>query len=453
MVQTWAPIESEIDGLEIDEEEDDTPLEIPSDRRRVKTDKQDVPVETIHTRVQSGRLDLQPDFQRYFVWNRTKASRLIESILLDIPIPVIYVAEEPDHRSVVVDGQQRLTSICAFIDGTFPDGAEFRLSGLQVMSELNGKTFRDLDTSSQEFIYTTALRLIIIKMDSDPDVRFEVFERLNLGSVKLNDQELRNCIYRGNYNALLRDLAQNQHMLKIMGLKEPHYRMADRQLILRFFAMWRSTHLHYHAPMKGFLNREMQDHGNPSDKEIAEMRGLFEKSIEMAFTVFGHSAFRRFRPGSELDPNGSWEKNKLNVALWDTLLYGFGFFQKSQVIPNADSIREEFLDLITNDQKFVEFITSTTDKPDRVQYRAQIWLQRLHNLLDGTPIQPRSFSLELKQRLFDENPTCGICGQHVYDIDDAEIDHLKHYWRGGETIPSNARLTHRYCNRARGGQD
>lgn len=435
----------------VDQVEDEAPLEIAADKRRVKTDKRDLPVETLHAWVARGKINPQPEFQRYYVWNNTKASRLIESLLLDIPIPVVYVAEEADKSYSVVDGQQRITSISSFIGGKFPDGKDFTLSGLQVLTEINGKLFRQLTPEMQEAIMNATVRLIIIEQESHPDVKFEVFERLNLGAEKLNDQELRNSVYRGKYNQLLRELTSNHHLLKIMGATQPHKRMIDRQLILRFFAMWRNTHLKYKAPMKRFLNQEMEKHRNPDDKELTEMRSVFEKSIEMAYAVFGENAFRRFNTGRKGSPNGYWETRKLNVALWDTLLYTFSYYDKSQIIPIADSIKEEFLDLLTHDDTFAEYITSTTDKPDRIQYRAETWRQRLQGLVSNK--EPRTFSLSLKKQLYEADPTCQICGQRIYAIDDAEVDHIKHYWRGGKTIPENARLTHRFCNRMRGGRD
>lgn len=282
------------DEVVIDQTDDDAPIDIPSDRRRVKTHTIDPPIETLQGWVARGKLITQPDFQRYFVWNNTKASRLIESLLLDIPIPVVYVAEEANKTFSVVDGQQRITSICSYIGGKYPDGHHFPLSGLQVLTELNGKLFNQLASEFQEAILNAVLRLIIIEQDSDSDVKFEVFERLNLGAEKLNDQELRNSIYRGEYNKLLKALSTNPFILKVMGLKQPHKRMADRQLILRFFAMWRNTHLKYKSPMKQFLNREMDNHRNPSANELGEMRSIFEKSIEIAYTVFGQNAFKRF---------------------------------------------------------------------------------------------------------------------------------------------------------------
>jgi hypothetical protein len=370
--------------------DDDAPLDIAPERRRVKTDKRDVPVETLHNWVQRGKINLQPEFQRQFVWNKKKASRLVESLLLEIPIPVIYVAHEADDSMPVVDGQQRLTSVCAFIEGKFPDGESFRLSSLQVLTELNGKGFKELTSKQQEAILGATLRLIVIEKDSDPDVKFEVFERLNLGAEKLNDQELRNSVYRGSYNALLKELASNPHMLKVMRADQPHRRMADRQLILRFFAMWRATHLKYKSPFKQFMNHEMETNRSADAERLGEMRAVFEKSIEMAYTVFGTHAFRRFDPGStDNQRDGRWEKNKLNVALWDTLLYTFSFYEKRQIIPIADRVREEFLDLMTNDQKFVDYITATTDQVDRIRYRAEEWRRRLDALVGDLRPEPR----------------------------------------------------------------
>lgn len=442
----------QLESVIIEEQEDSSSLDIAPEKRRVKTDKRDLPVETLQGWANRGKLNLQPEFQRNFVWSASKASRLIESLLLNIPIPVIYVAEEHDNTFSVVDGQQRLTAICSFINGKFPDGQDFRLSSLQVLTELNRKSFKDINSELQEAILNSILRLIVIEKDSDPDVKFEIFERLNLGAEKLNDQELRNCIYRGRYNDLLRHLSENSYMLKVMGSSRPHNRMADRQLILRFFAMWRNTHLKYKTPVKQFLNREMEAHRDATERTISEMQSVFEKSIEMSYIVFGQHAFRRFNPGTEANPNGAWEAKKLNVALWDTLLYAFSFFEKPQIISISDRIREEFLDLMTHDSRFVECITSTTDQSEKVQYRAEVWLQRLRSLITVNANEPRTFSLRLKRELFELDPTCQICLQHIHDIDDAEVDHIEHYWRGGRTIPENARLTHRYCNRSRGGR-
>jgi len=169
-------------------EEDIESIELASDKRKIYTELGDPEIEGLHGKVKRGKLIVQPDFQRQYVWDTTKASRLIESALLAIPIPVIYLSQEQDNREYVIDGQQRLTSFFSFVDGNFPDGAEFKLSGLKVFRELNGVKYSNLPADLQDAIRYFKVRTITFKKDSDQGLKFEIFERLNTGSVSLNDQ-------------------------------------------------------------------------------------------------------------------------------------------------------------------------------------------------------------------------------------------------------------------------
>ena len=438
----------------IDESDDDEALVLEPQQKRVLTQSRDESVDALVSRIRKGRLILQPEFQRDFVWSRSKSSLLIESILMQIPLPVIYVAELPDGTWEVVDGQQRLTTIRSFIDGRFPNGETARLGQLRVRSDLRGKTFQDLPPEDQVAIEDYTLRVILIQKEANPDLKFEVFERLNSGADKLNDMELRNCIYRGSYNDMLKELSEHDLLLKIRADTTPDARMQDRQLILRFFAMWRNTHLRYRGPMKQFMNHEMQEHRHATPEKIAEMKRVFSEAMQCAWDVFGAHAFRRYSPGDATTPQGRWETSgKLNVALWDTILYVFSYYERRQILPIADALREEFLDLLTNDATFVDYIGRTTDKPDRIRYRAEAWKRRVDALVSVPQHETRNFSRQLKVDLHKANPACAICSQHIHTPDDAEVDHILHYWRGGRTIPANARLTHRYCNRVRGGRE
>ena len=405
-------------------------------------------------RIRRGRLILQPEFQRQYVWPKSKASALIESMLLGIPLPVFYMAELPNGKWEAVDGQQRLTSIHAFIEGRYPDGAAARLTRLRVRKDLNGKTFKDLAFEDQESIENYSLRIVLIQKEADPDLKYEVFERLNSGSQILSDMELRNCIYRGPYNNLLRELASNRHLLLIRGATKPDEKMKDRQYILRFFAMCRKTHLQYRYPVRKMLNEEMETFRFGPPDELARLKKLFDDAIECAYIVFGSHAFRRYNFGNRDGVDGHWPTaGTINVALWDTMLYSFSLFEKRQIVASADSIREEFLDLLTHDDVFLDYIGRTTDKTDRVRYRADTWISRLRTVIGTPSTEPRVFSRALKVRLYNADPSCALCGQYIQDINDAELDHVTHYWRGGATIPENARLTHRYCNRLRGGRE
>lgn len=444
--------EEMVDEIDEFEPEEDEVLELRENERKLSTQPLDLTVDLLVSRIDRGGLILQPEFQRDYVWSSAKASQLIESILIGIPLPIVYLAETPDSDWEVVDGQQRLTSIHSYVRGKFPDGSAFRLGRLNVRSDLKGKGLKDLSKPEQNAILNYTLRAIVLRNDSHPDVKFEVFERLNCGSVQLKDAELRNCMYRGAYNDMLAVLSRNPFLLKVRRAEAPHKRMEDRQLILRFLAMKRNSHLNYRGAMKQFMNREMQTHRHASPVDVAKMSRMFEEAIECAWLVFGENAFRRWNAGRTASEASEWD-SKINIALWDTLLYGFAFYEKRQIVPAADAIREEFLDLMSNDPTFVDYIGRSTDKPERLQYRARVWLERLAAVVATPGNETRAFSRKLKETMFTLDPTCSICHQRVPSADDAEIDHIEHYWRGGATIPENARLTHRHCNRVRGGRN
>jgi len=438
---------NEEEKLEFEDQEEEQPIEIPPKERRVYSDKPDRSIFELYRQYQKGNLDLRPEFQRLQVWDNSKSSRLIESVLLEVPIPVIYLSEESDGKYSVIDGQQRLNAFIKFLENNL------KLSGLTILAELNGKRFQDLPKNLQDKFENATIRIIEIRKESDPDVKFEIFERLNTGAVQLNVQELRNCIYRGRYNELLKELSGNKDFQFLLGLKEPHNRMQDRELILRFFAFYHNTYLKYTPPMKRFLNKEMEKYRDLNDAEENKLRDVFKKSVRLSKIVFGDKAFHRFVAGSKEDPNGCYER-KMNKGLFDIIMFGFTMYDENQIIPNSDAIREELLWMMTHEEDFINAISgSGTDSKEKTLTRFDKWLSALKEIV-GIPVnKPRTFSYQYKKQLWESNTTCARCGQRIQIIDDAEVDHVEQYWRGGKTIPSNARLTHRYCNRSRPRDD
>lgn len=434
---------NEEEKLEFEDQEEEQPIEILPKERRVYSDKPDRSVFELYRQYQKGNLELRPEFQRLQVWDNAKSSRLIESVLLEVPIPVIYLSEESDSKYSVIDGQQRLNAFIKFLENNL------RLSGLTILTELSGKRFQDIPKNLQNKFENATIRIIEIRKESHPDVKFEIFERLNTGAVQLNAQELRNCIYRGGYNELLRELSEDKGFLFLFGLNEPHSRMQDRELILRFFAFYHNNYYIYTPSMKRFLNKEMEKYRNPNEEEKRNLRRIFEKSVKLSKIVFGDKAFTRFVSGFEGDRKDLWEK-KRNKGLFDIIMFGFTMYEENQIVPNSDSIREELLWMMTHDEDFINSISgSGTDSKQKTIARFDKWLPSLKEIVGTSRTEPRTFSLQYKRQLWESNPTCTICSQKIHTIDDAEIDHVEHYWRGGKTIPSNARLTHRYCNRAR----
>lgn len=430
-------------------EEDIEDLEIAENKRQIFTDQGDPEIESLYGKYKRGKLVIQPDFQRQFVWDKTKSSRLIESALLDIPLPVIYISQETDGKEYVIDGQQRLTSFFSFIDGAFPDGTDFKLSGLKVFRELNRKKFTDLPEEKQDKIRYCKLRTIIFKKESDPNLKFEIFERLNTGSVSLNDQELRNCTYRGPYNILLRELSQDTEFRSLMGMTKPDKRMKDVELVLRFSAYYHQTYLNYKPPIRKFLNLEMDRYQFISDSDSNDLRVAFKNSIQIIKSLFGKNAFKRFYKGNDTNKNGYWETKKFNASLYDILMYSFAKEDKNIIYQHLDEIREALIYLMTSDQEFIDSIELSTSSLQAVTKRFDKWRLMLQDIVGIQQKEERCFSKKLKQELFTSDSTCAICDHSILDIDDSAVDHIHQYWKGGKTIPENARLTHRYCNWSR----
>lgn len=441
----------ELDEIEHEEEvtADDGSEQLALEQRRIFTDKSDPPVSGLYEKWKSDDLDLKPYFQRRQVWDQARQSRLIESVLLEVPLPVFYLAETQEGTEEVIDGQQRLTALFSFLDN------EYELKGLKQLSKFNGMSFKGLgknkglDKNIQRQIRNYALRTVTFKKESDDDLRFEIFERLNTGAVPLNEQELRNCIYRGPYNDLLIQLSGDPNYMWLMGLKSPEKRMRDVEYVLRFAAFYHATYLKYKPSMAQFLNADMKKYRNIITEENQSLSHAFKNSVTLVRSLLGEHAFKRYYRGDSKSPNGRWEPKKFNASLYDVLMYSFADADKNRVMANLTAIREALMVLMTENQEFIDAIELSTSATRMVQKRFDLWRMTLDAILEQSPQQPRLFTQAFKMQLYNTNPICALCNNHIADPDDAAVDHIEMYWLGGRTDPTNARLAHRYCNWAR----
>lgn len=396
-----------------------------------------------------GELILDPEWQRNYVWTNRQASRLIESFLLNIPIPLIYLAKTHDGEYEVLDGLQRLTSVFNFFDN------KFKLVGLGMQAELNGKKFRDLDRRTQRELKNSFLSSFELPSNANTDMHFVVFERLNTGGTKLNEMEIRNCLYRGRLNDLIKELATDEDFIRCVNEKTLSRRMKDRTFVLRFLAFYERTHGKCRNGLKKFLNEFLDTYRNPRDDKLREYREVFKRCMKASQTVFGNDGFRLKKEKTGTSRSlGEWS-TRANVAIFQCVATSFASHPLGEITKNADSIREEYLDLISEDDKWMDYVRRATGEVSRLDYVFETWRRRLGEVLrnDGTGGQGnRLFSRQLKKELFDQSPTCTICGNAIRLLDDAVVDHVEHYWRGGKTLPENARLAHRYCNLERGGR-
>lgn len=435
------------DETALDDESGEVESKPTLQRRRIFTDKSDPPINALYMRYKDGDLILDPIFQRRKVWDDPRASRLIESVILEVPLPVFYLAEASDGTEEVIDGQQRLRAFFRFLDNEYP------LGGLKALPDYNGRKFKDLDKPNQKLVRGSSIRTIVFKKESDENLRFEIFERLNTGAVPLNRQELRNCVYRGPYNELLIELSSDADYMWLMGLKEPEKRMRDVEYVLRFAAFYHATYLRYKPSMARFLDDDMRKYQHISKADAEELKTAFKKSVTLIRSLLGKHAFKRYYRGDGGSPDGRWEPRKFNASLYDILMYSFADKDKNQVMANLDAIREALIVLLTENQDFIDSIELSTSSLRMVTGRFDIWRMTLEEILSHSTRQPRCFSQALKQELYDADPACQICGQHIAGLDDGAVDHIEQYWLGGKTIPKNARLTHRYCNWVRSRTD
>lgn len=341
----------------------------------------DFTVNSIIDKINRNKINLRPSYQREYVWTVRTASKLVESLMLNIPIPTMFFHEVQSGLLEVVDGKQRLTSIWSFIQGAFPDGTPFKLKGLEVFHELNDMTFNELPPDLQERILDHPLNVHTISRQSRPDFVFEVFERLNMGATQLNEQELRNCIYQGLYTDLLCELSADEHLLSVYRSKQPHLRMKDRELILRFFAMQRTTPAGFASPIKSWLNEEIRENKDMTPQESAEMSAAFATTIRLVWEVFGDCSFRPVKKEAvsgdgptEADLSGIFyrdyfENGEINVALWDTIMYAFAGRTEEEIVPNRERIMAAFIKLASG-PTFRRLLVS---QPKAVVARAEAW--------------------------------------------------------------------------------
>ncbi len=353
----------EEENFEIEEEEDEFPeLDIPVQQRHLLTHPYDFIIRSLKSQVDDGSLILADKFQRRQVWDLSKCSRLIESLLLNVPIPVCYFAELDDGSYSVIDGQQRLTAIYQFLTN------KYALRGLKVLRELNRKSFKNLDVAYQRYIYSRTIRCIVIAKESHPDIKFDVFERLNSGFVALNAQELRNSVHRGKLNDLILELSENEIFLKTRNIKEIDKRMRDCELILRFFAFHYALK-DYRGNLSRFLDQYLEKGRHFDAATIQQHRDLFMRVIGDVYEVFDNRAFRRYT-----FENG-WE-NAINRAIYDVIMLSFAAL-KSEAIRGKKAAIAEALREVCQDAEFNESITSSTKNKDRIQMRLDKWRNKL----------------------------------------------------------------------------
>ncbi len=301
--------------LVVDEGTIENPVEFwEAKQRDLVTQSVDYNLLTLSDLIKDKTIDLKPEYQRRYRWNDIRQSKLIESFLMNVPVPPIFLNEDEIGMYSVIDGKQRLISIHKFLTD------DLKLKGLEVFAKLNGKFYSNLQQKVQKIIKTRAiLRAIIVLRQSDDDIKFEVFQRLNTGGVRLNAQEIRNSAYPGPLNDLIVKLSKKTTFQKLLGvlIKEEstiYQEMKDVEFVLRFF-----TFVENPSYFSGDISQKMSEYMCKNQRmdstKLENLKSKFNSTIKIVEKLFGDGAFKRWRSGTQ-----TWKK-KITAPLFDAVMF------------------------------------------------------------------------------------------------------------------------------------
>ena len=296
---------------------------------------------------------LNPDFQRDFIWDVPTQSRLIESILMRIPLPVLYLAENDDGKVVVVDGLQRLRTLQRFLD----DQLKLRLPD---RPELHGKRFSDLSEKLQNRVEDCGLTLYSIDSKVPERARLDIFERVNSG-VPLTRQQMRNCLYMGPATQVLAKEAGTDLFRKATGGSLKQKTMRDREFVNRFCAFHLLSLKDYDGDMDRFLARALGRMNRADDATLHEVRGAFHRTLMNNHMLFQKQAFRKHEPDQD-------RRGVINASLWDVMSTGLAPYDLMRVLERAEAFSAAFFALL-QDEKFNEAITYGPNDARKVRRR------------------------------------------------------------------------------------
>ena len=367
MVAAKPPIGGEV-GIDQDsglerEREDSSEIKRPFDPEKIKIRTVNIVVDQLVSRIGHDEIDLAPDFQRIAgIWDNKRKSRLIESLLLRIPIPVFYVASDENERWSVVDGLQRTWTIHDYVTG------KYGLTQLEYLTKLDEYYYNDLPRPMQRRISETQLVVNVIEFGTPKEVMFNIFRRINTGGMMLNGQEIRHALHPGPIRTYLKDLVGTEEFLQATDNSIKTDRMADRECALRFLAFYVEPWERYSTnDLDRYLGLTMEKINAIGAIERTRFLMDFKKAMRTAFYIFGNDAFRkRYSPNEQRHP--------ISKALFEA--WSVGLARRSDedidiLVKNREDVIAKFMSLMNDDWEFDTAISYSTGDPSRIRKRFQ----------------------------------------------------------------------------------
>ncbi|MCH4024817.1 MAG: DUF262 domain-containing protein [Acetobacter sp.] len=351
----------------------------PFDPEKIEVQTRSMTIGLMISRIRHKAIDLDPEFQRRRgIWTDARQSRLIESILLKIPLPTFYAAEDEDETWAIVDGIQRLTAIARFIDPASTGDTPLILTGLEYLGlQFDGKEFGQLTSKMMRRLEETELVVHVIKHSTPEVVKDNIFARINTGGVPLSAQELRHALIGGYARTLLRDWANSKSFLEATSYAVSPDRMTDRELVLRFIAFRLSKADDYKsADFDHFLGQAMRSINVMNELELFDHKIAFDKAMKVAFQIFEDDAFRkRYRVEDSRSP--------INKALFEAIAVNISELSdqdQCKLVDRRIQVKKGFLELMAN-REFDRAISQGTGSIAKIRLRFEKIKELFQDLL------------------------------------------------------------------------
>lgn len=314
--------------------------------------------------LEKGKIVVQPDFQRNQVWSNVQKSKFIESILLNFPLPPIYLNETKESKYIVIDGLQRTTALSQFYAG------EITLGGLEALPKYNDLEFTDLPETLQSKFEDKKLTIFVLKPSTPMVVIYDLFNRINTGGTQLNRQEVRNCIFIGISTKLLKELSEQLYFKEAINWGIRDTRMKDREVVLRYLAFrWFDYHKEYNGDMSDYVETAMKRINKLDDTRIHKMKIDFERVMKWSYKIWDKANFRI--------PT-DYTRGTINTAILETVCNYLASKKDNFIDSNKNIIHKNYSYLI-DDELYLESVTKSTGSKTKVLDRFRI----AHDILNS----------------------------------------------------------------------
>jgi Protein of unknown function DUF262. len=336
----------------------------PFDPRQVNIDSKPMVISNIVERLKHGEIELDPDFQRNAnIWNNEKQSRLIESLLIRIPLPTFYFDMVDDEKLIVVDGLQRLSAIKNFMATDSESSDCLKLENLEYLKDLEGLSFEMLPPNLKRRLREETIQTYVIKAGTPDKVRNSIFERINTGGLVLTPAEIKNSVYRGRASSFVKKLAETREFVDATNGKVNSERMLDREFVNRFLAFYLLDRNEYHENLEDYLKDVLIKIKNDKSVELGRIEADFKQALVLSQNIFGQQAFRKKMKNNRY--------GKINKPLYEAVTVEFAKISKDKakkLMDNKDLFLEKYNEVL-GDEKFIKVITNGTARLESVNYR------------------------------------------------------------------------------------